>query len=184
MTQFLGRYEHYLRNQRYCCSKCDRVCVETGRNEWVVLEIAWLYGHQSYTCSGCLNHFCYHDDCVDEDGDLFFHRWCDKCQKGYCNSCSANYYCRGCEDQFCPDCKEMKTCEGEGCGEPICEDCSEKNTCSFCGKIRCIECASLVECSSDCCNKGVCEECFRSRLSEVGWDEASKCKCGESLGVR
>ena len=34
MDQFIQRYNDYLTNQRYCCSKCNRLCVESGGQEW------------------------------------------------------------------------------------------------------------------------------------------------------
>ena len=47
MNRFLLRYNNYLRNQGYCCSKCDRPCVETGNEEWVDLDGGDLYGTQN-----------------------------------------------------------------------------------------------------------------------------------------
>ena len=69
-TLFLGRYSNYLARQRHRCLKCDRFCEEVGdHDEWITLtpETRW-YGTQSYTCYGCLNHFCHDDDCTDEEG--------------------------------------------------------------------------------------------------------------------
>ena len=181
MTQFLGRYEDYMRNQRYCCSKCDRLCVETGRNEWISLQRDELHGTQSYTCSGCLKHFCYRLDCCRDENGKDNSNWCEKCEKEYCKSCAAMIRCSRCRSYACNECDEMKTCEGEGCETVLCDDCSEKNTCCYCGKMRCQTCAGLVGCSLSHCKKGVCLECYTRRESEVGWDEAGKCECGESL---
>ena len=76
----------------------------------------------------------------------------------------------------------MITCEGEGCEGTLCVGCSgEYATCYLCDKMRCQTCAGLVGCSLHHCKKGVCEECFSRRVREVGWDEARKCECGESL---
>ena len=176
LEQFLERYDQYLRNQRYCCSKCDGLCVGTG-DVWVHRERDEWYGSQNNTCSGCLNHFCYRLSCDAANGNSSVD-WCKKCEKGYCKSCTATYRCRSCDEEFCNDCMEMKICEGD-CETVFCDDCSsEENTCSFCGKMRCHICASIVAgCISSNCNKKVCSECSR----EMGLNEESKCECGERL---
>jgi len=180
MDQFLELYNDYLRNQRNTCSKCDRICVETGIGEYIGFDGRW-YGSQNYTCSGCLNYFCFDSDCLSEDN------WCRKCEKEYCKSCSDMTECSSCPRTVCNECndEEMKTCEGEGCERILCEGCSgEKTTCYLCGKMRCRSCTVLIRCSSHHCKKGVCEECLSRREREVGLDEASNCECGEWLAER
>ena len=179
LDRFLARYNNYMRNQRYSCSKCDRLCVETGSG-WVDLDGGDPYGTQNYTCSGCRQHFCEGNDCVDEDGIPHI-TYCKKCERLYCKVCTSKSRCSRCRSYACNECDEMKTCEGEDCETVFCDDCSEKNTCCYCGKMRCQTCAGLVGCSLSHCKKGVCSECYSRRESEVGWDEANKCKCGESL---
>ena len=38
MDQFLRRYNDYLTNQRFCCSKCGQVCEEVEDHSWVCLQ--------------------------------------------------------------------------------------------------------------------------------------------------
>ena len=38
MHQFLRRYNDYLTNQRFCCSKCGQVCEEVEDHSWVCLQ--------------------------------------------------------------------------------------------------------------------------------------------------
>ena len=177
MEQFFVRYDDYLTNQRFCCSKCEQV-IDTDNNDWVCLDGDEWHGSQNFTCSGCLNHFCYGLFCAAANGNSTVN-WCKKCEKGYCKSCAATYSCRRCEQEFCNECKEMKTCEGE-CETTFCDDCFEKSTCSFCG--RCNACSaelgSVFRCSSSHCEREVCSECFFSRSREVG---GSRCECGGSL---
>ena len=78
MAQFFIRYDDYLTNQRHCCSKCKQVI---DSDEWVCLDGDEWHGTQNYTCSGCLKHFCYDDDCTGGDGEI---TWCNKCEKGLC----------------------------------------------------------------------------------------------------
>lgn len=169
MTQFLVRYDRYLASQRYNCSKCDRVCVDEVDYEWIGLASDKWYGIQNFTCSECLVHFCYREDCEDENRL----DWCKKCEKESCKSCSARYYCNNCEEEFCNDCKEMRSC-GEDCRRGgVCDDCSMTYTCSFCGKMRCCDddirwCSARPECTIVAC-------------SECSKQSNNKCECGGIL---
>jgi len=93
MAQFFIRYDDYLTNQRYCCSKCEQVI---DSDEWVCLGGDEWHGTQNYTCSGCLKHFCYDDDCTGGDEEI---TWCQRCEKGYCKNCAAHngeFFCVKC----------------------------------------------------------------------------------------
>ena len=130
ILQFLERYNEYLTNQRDVCSKCkESACND---NEWISLdredgEGAYdRYGMQYYTCSLCVNHFCYGEVCSYDDDGRLSSGWCSKCEKHYCKSCSAVTECDQCYLCFCK-CTDFKVCEEEGCGKSICEDCSKYN---------------------------------------------------------
>jgi len=181
LDQFLERYNGYLISQRYCCLKCDLLCVDDeDEEEWICrLDGDEWHGTQNFTCTKCVNHFCGRAGCIFTNDNSTVN-WCKECEKRYCENCTATYSCRRCEHEFCNECKEMKTCEG-GCERAFCDDCSEKTTCCYCGKMRCSICAHRIPCSSNHCNKGVCSECVFNREREVGWDEARKCKCGGRL---
>jgi len=162
MDDFLARYNGYLRNQRYSCSKCDRVCVETGRNEWIGLQRDEWHGIQNYTCFGCLNHFCYDGDCVDGNGDYYV-QLCKKCEKVYCKVCISTSSCSNCYRYACNECEEMKTCEGEDCERTLCVRCFEKKKCYYCKRSRCLRCVGHIECQG----KTVCIECNQSRMGRL-----------------
>ena len=183
MTQFLGRYNQYLTNQRYCCSKCDRICTETwdDDNEWIYRDPESMgesacdwYGTQNYACSQCVQHFCLHEDCADENGDNS--KWCRKCEKEYCKRCGGMNSCRCCAEDFCHECSDMKECDGD-CGRTICEDCSAKKTCSYCYKTRCRFCIQSHQCNLDGCNKVICMDCVESNLEGGRCDACSKSFC-------
>jgi len=76
MEQFFVRYDDYLTNQRFCCSKCEQV-VDTDDNDWVCLDGDEWHGSQNFTCSGCLNHFCYRLVCAAANGNSSVD-WCKK----------------------------------------------------------------------------------------------------------
>jgi len=151
--QFFGRYNDYLTNQRYCCSKCEQVI---GSNDWVCLDGDDWHGTQEYTCSQCLKHFCYDEDCEDESSLV---NWCNKCEKGYCKNCNAGYKCSGCYRSFCNECKTMKACEAPGdCTRRFCGDCSEEKLCSWCDQCSfCVRTAGV--CKHDGCQKTICSQC-------------------------
>ena len=69
MRQFLERYISYLESFRYGCSKCERLCQDTGLGAlgaWVrLLDHYDFFGTQSYTCCQCLDHFCDYWSCLD-----------------------------------------------------------------------------------------------------------------------
>ena len=165
MDQFVRRYEQYLTNQRYCCSKCNRSDLAG--------DMALHRGHpghgtQCNTCSGCLNHFCH--EC-NEFGNEQQSYWCSKCEKEYCQNCVANYKCGSCSWDFCQKCKEVKECEGEDCGERYCVDCSP--TCYNCNLTRCGECFVSYHCYRDGCSNAICFDCVQSG------DEGGECdRCG------
>ena len=186
MTQFLVRYNQYMRNQGHRCFKCNRSCdehAEDDENRWVDFEgdgDEW-HGTQNMTCSQCLHHICCREDCEDDS-------WCRKCEKVYCKSCVAMNGCVVCEDYFCDECQKMEKCEREGCGEPICEGCSKENTCSYCDERTCDSCNDSFQCGLDGCNKVICEDCIVSkreggRCDDCGIDFCStECRylaCGD-----
>ena len=128
MEQFIERYNDYLASKNYRCSVCEQSCDEEEgeeeENEWMVSSHEGKsFGTQRYTCSQCLNHFCYDWDCRDKEGKLCNH-WCGKCEKQYCSSCvTAIRTCFRCQYQFCKECcTNMKDCEG-GCSKGLCESC-------------------------------------------------------------
>jgi len=49
---------------------------------WICFDRDDWFGTQNYTCSGCLNHFCYDENC-----SASFVNWCKICEKGYCPTC-------------------------------------------------------------------------------------------------
>ena len=98
LEQFFVRYDDYMSNQRYCCSKCEQVIY---CDNWTCLDGDKWHGTQNYTCYGCLKHFCYDDDCENEQGE--FINWCQKCEKGYCNSCAAH----NSDELLCMKCVEL-----------------------------------------------------------------------------
>jgi len=102
-TLFLGRYNNYLARQRHRCLKCDRICEEVGdHDEWITLtpQTRW-YGTQHFTCTQCLKHICWRDECGDDT-------WCKKCEKLLCQECSPSTKCSQCYYSFCNACDEMK----------------------------------------------------------------------------
>ena len=97
MEPFLDRYNDYMRNQRYCCSKCEQVF--DSDDDWIGLDGDEWHGTQNYTCSGCLKHFCSRLDCIGISGDGESIIWCLKCEKGYCKDCAAHngeFFCVKC----------------------------------------------------------------------------------------
>ena len=130
MCQFLERYNQYLRTFRYGCSKCERICHDTG-TDWMNVSHRMYFGTQNYTCRQCLNHFCGDLSCRDEYGEDYL-RWCNKCEKDYCLACVSGSKCNDCEEFYCDKCQVMKVCEGADCESQMCEGCSERSTCSYC----------------------------------------------------
>ena len=164
LDQFLRRYEQYLTNKRYYCSKCNR-------ND-VMGDMALMHGHpghgtQCNTCSQCVQHFC--NECNNVGNEQS--RWCSKCEKEYCQNCVANYRCGSCSWEYCQKCKEVRECEGEDCGESYCVDCS--STCYNCNLTRCGECFTSYHCERDGCGKTLCIDCVQNN------DEGGECDgCG------
>ena len=164
LHEFLDRYNDYLESKKYGCSQCDRVCVMTGRNEWIsrdrdsMEEREWdWYGTQNYTCTKCVQHFCNHEECVDENE--IRSTWCKKCQKEFCHDCVSMTQCDVCNDTACNICEVMKACGGEDCESVLCEECYEKKTCSYCKKTRCDQCVRSYRCKSDDCPNAICRDC-------------------------
>ena len=160
MTQFLDRYKQYLTNRRHSCLKCDRSNFGT---EWVGIDrddIDW-YGTQNYTCSACVKHFCYDEDCNDENGDKCI-TWCENCEKEYCKSCVASVECGFCGADFCNECQEMKECEGEDCERTLCEGCFGKKNCHICNSMKCTDCVNSYQCRLDDCSNVICADCVDS----------------------
>ena len=175
MTQFLERYNDYFRNQEHCCSKCNRVCVLTGNEEWIESEMNECYGTQNYTCSGCLNHFCDDEDCADEDGTSYA-AWCKKCEKLYCKVCSSKSRCSTCYIYNCNGCSDMKECEGGDCWRVLCNDCYEKKTCHVCNRTRCRSCIDSYQCTLRDCNKVICADCVDVDDNVVGGSSCNACR--------
>ena len=169
MDHFLERYDQYLTNQSYNCSKCNSLCRLEGMGlGWVCNEEGNWYGLQNFTCSGCLNHFCTGENCCDENGDAYSN-YCKKCEKEYCKSCAVMARCDTCSDgYFCNDCQEMKECEEEGCFHVLCVTCYEVEACHICNHMKCGGCANSYRCISDNCNKVICAECIDDSNCEGG----------------
>ena len=177
MDSFLERYDQYLTNQRYNCSKCNSLCRLEGMGlGWVCNEEGNWYGLQNFTCSGCLNHFCTGDICCDENGDAYSN-YCKKCEKEYCKSCSVMTRCGSCHADFCNGCSDMRECEGGDCGNVLCDGCYERNKCSFCVQRKCGSCLVPYECDLDGCNKVICAECIESTGEGGRCDACSKVFC-------
>ena len=168
MDQFLDRYEVYMRSQRYCCSKCDRVFADIGGDKcWICrgggdedASDIDNEGTQNFTCSKCLNHFCDDDNCMD--GDHYHSGWCKNCEKEYCKSCVAMTECVGCGHDFCNECVNLRECEVEVCEEVFCDVCAMGRACHHCNQMRCRTCIMSYKCYLDGCNKAICAECVRS----------------------
>ena len=174
MRQFLERYISYLESFRYGCSKCERLCQDTGLGAlgaWVrLLDHYDFFGTQSYTCCQCLDHFCDYWSCLDgelilnsEDGGKPFLRFCSKCEKRYCMECVSGSECCNCEGYFCDKCQVMKLCEGVSCESQMCEECTDRSTCSYCDQTRCRYCKDMYHCTLDGCGKSICEDCVDSK---------------------
>lgn len=169
LGQFLERYGAFLARHNHICSNCEQVCSGgQGWSSWIChdTETRW-YGTQNYTCSGCLNHFCYDDDCINEHRECSFN-WCVKCEKGYCQNCDVAIDCENCGDTFCNSCGERNECEEEGCEENFCDGCFEKKKCYFCKRTKCEGCSMSYICGGNDCNKTACTECVRSGKAKGG----------------
>jgi len=162
--EFLGRYNDYLETFSYKCSKCDTICDETGAESWTFQDDSGEYkGAQNYTCSGCLAHFCFDDDCHDEDGIVFV-EWCIKCENHYCKDCVPSNDCKGCYQSYCNKCDALeKECDDGDCEANLCKTCSQKRSCWYCNQTKCRGCIISHSCSRDGCNKVICNDCVESK---------------------
>jgi len=164
IRQFLERYNDYLETFRYRCSKCEGLCSSTGAESWTFHQ-----GAQNYTCSGCLSHFCFDDDCNDEDGNAFL-EWCTQCEKHYCKECVPSDMCGGCYNDMCNKCDALeKVCDS--CEASMCRECVETHTCCHCNQTRCRDCTTSYSCSRDYCNKVICSDCVESKGEGGGCDQ-------------
>jgi len=178
LRQFLERYNDYLTNQRYVCSKCNLILpgskwINRYRERENDEDAFDRYGTQIFTCSLCVNHFCHDDVCMHDNGQQKHSGWCSKCEKYYCKSCSAMTKCDQCCKHFCK-CTDMKVCIG-GCREAggrsktLCENCS--SSCSFCKKITlCYSCDEHWDCLRNCseCKQLACHSCRVHHICPVG----------------
>jgi len=118
-------------------------------------------GKQNYTCSKCLAHFCFGEDCTGEDGNKFL-KWCFRCENHYCKECVPSDTCRRCGKCFCDKCNALKACD-DYCEANVCRDCVEKLICSHCNQARCWLCIRTYSCGRDDCNKVICGDCVESK---------------------
>ena len=177
---YLDRYNHYLELKRSCCSKCGRLCLETGGRECVYRDGAEGYGTQNYVCSQCIHHFCADDECGDGD-EGGYSKWCSTCEKEYCLDCVSHKLCHECGESFCKKCKQTKLCEGVDCENQmgivcenqLCDDCFEKRTCYSCTQTRCGGCVLSYICDNSDCSKAICIECVQNE--DVGGGECDGC---------
>ena len=109
MNLFLQRYNEYLSSFQFKCSKCRTFCEETGSTVWVFRYqpgiIPSYLGTQNYTCSQCLEHFCF-GDCKDDNGDDYI-EWCDGCETHYCQECVPTKECDECSNHYCNKCDAL-----------------------------------------------------------------------------
>jgi len=173
LTQFFERYSNYLESHRHRCSKCDRTCTRSGGMEWIdLVEGDEWHATQSFTCSGCLNYFCSDGNCLDNDNQPYV-RWCKKCERGYCRSCSAVNECVSCNGDFCVECSDMN--EVKGLSERLfCDACYEEEACHICNRTKCSACVYRYECDLDGCDKAICDDCVESK-GEGGRCDADSC---------
>ena len=162
MDRFLERYDQYLTNQRYNCSKCEQVCLEGMGIGWVCNEEGNWYGLQNFTCSGCLNHFCTGENCRDENGDTYSN-YCKKCEKEYCKNCSGMTRCGSCYADVCNGCSDMRECDEEDCDDVLCEYCFEKRKCHICNRMKCSSCVRSYRCTLDSCSNVICDDCVERK---------------------
>jgi len=165
MNQFLERYNEYLSSFQYKCSKCTTTCLTTGSGMWVFCNrpniVPSCLGTQNYTCSGCLEHFCFDDDCHDDDGDEHM-KWCHGCETYYCKECVPSNECGGCGEDYCNKCDTLdEVCRG--CELALCNECTLKNTCTHCDQTKCNDCTSNHKCVRVGCKKVICAECVESK---------------------
>jgi len=121
MNQFLDRYNEYLSSFQFKCSKCEMLCSSTGAERWMFRDVGEEYeGAQNYTCSRCLAHFCFDDDCFDHDG-IEYISWCHGCQKHYCKECVPTKECDECCEHFCNQCDALDRPLGR------CETCHDEH---------------------------------------------------------
>ena len=170
---FLDRYNAYLELKRSCCSKCERICLETGAGECVRLSAHsdWC-GAQNYVCSQCLKHFCRHTECRDDGGNSCS-EWCIKCEKEYCRDCVSRKHCDECGEDYCNKCEGLNGCDFMGCEHQLCEDCFEKKTCYNCNQTRCGDCCLSFICDNGDCNKTICLLCVG--IGDCGGGECHGC---------
>ena len=173
MEEFLDRYNDYLETFRYRCSKCEGLCSSTGAERWMFRDVGMEQGAQNYTCSGCLKHFCFDEDCTDEDGNMFV-EWCTKCENHYCKECVPSDMCGGpCYNSYCNKCDALeKVCDGGNCETKLCKACTARYSCRYCNQTRCRDCIRTYSCYRDDCNKVICGDCIESK-GEGG--ECNKC---------
>ena len=125
MNLFLERYNRYLSSFQYKCSKCTTTCLSTGSGMWVFLNRRMIVcpsfkGTQNYTCSQCLVHFCFDDDCNDDEGNQYIN-WCHGCEKHYCRECVPTKECDECCEHFCNKCDALERPYGR------CETCHNEH---------------------------------------------------------
>ena len=123
MEEFIDRYDDYLETFRYKCSKCELLCRSTGSKSWMYqYDIGEEYeGVQNYTCSQCITHFCFDEDCV-EDGNII--EWCHRCENHFCAECFPSDMCSRCGRCFCDKCDALEKVFDDGdCDGNMCRDC-------------------------------------------------------------
>jgi len=195
MNLFLERYNRYLSSFQFKCSKCSTFCEETGSEMWVFCNrphiVPSFLGTQNYTCSSCAEHFCFDDDCNDDDGDEYI-KWCHGCETHYCKECAHTNECGRCGEDYCNKCDTLEeVCEGADCETFLCKECTLRCTCRHCNQSKCVSCARYHRCYRVGCKKVICDECVESKGEGGQCDEcfhnfcSSECQylhCNEDWG--
>ncbi len=156
-----ARYKELMLNRGgWNCSRCNKG-LPHGDTELVETERNFL--RQKYTCSSCLNNFCY--DCLDEDSyDNSFLQSCYMCEMDYCIDCMRMNACGGeCNKSYCVGCMPFTHCSG--CEYAVCDRCQPYySRCCICKRVYCddgMECsAKVTDCSG--CKRSLCEDCTPS----------------------
>ncbi len=95
-------------------------------------------------------------------------KFCDSCERYYCNGCSKMRYCERCDKLLCLDCASFSGCGGRtGCRrKSFCKDC-QLQCCDMCNRTSCADCrfvqigeylsAVIFECET--CDRVCCTDC-------------------------
>lgn len=193
----ISQYNHMLENRGgWSCSECNQVLPDDSNKRFMTSGHDEYFATQNYTCSACMEHFCY--GCLYNDRT--FLQTCAKCKMDYCmkctkmNGCSGGCYslfcvgctpftdCSGCEGGLCDGCLST-SCQCRKCERTFCpsegteEGCEERVLlCEGCDRWLCLDCVASFQNCEGCIEddaRAFCEECVRE---ERGVRECSECK--------